>query len=146
MSYKINIYKIYWDDNDDIYIGSTKTSLENRIKYHRYLCRKGRTCKINLAINKYGIDNFKYDIIKTYDVTNNTDKLKLEQKHMDILKPNLNMYRAYNTDEDTKRTISINKAKYYINNREKILKYKAEYYQLKKLKNKNIDIVSKNDV
>lgn len=85
---KIGIYKITNQINGKIYIGSSK-DLSRRKKDHFRLLKKGNSHSIILqrAVNKYNIDNFKFEII----VECSEELLfTIEQKLVDELKPEYN--------------------------------------------------------
>ena len=94
--YKINVYKIFWNDNSDLYVGSTRCNLSIRMSKHRAACKKNQNHDINIAINKYGLYNFNYCLLKSYDVCNIEEQHKWEQYHIDILKPNIQTFRIAN--------------------------------------------------
>ncbi len=156
--YKIKIYKIYWDDCDDLYVGSTKKLLSNRISQHRTICKTGKKkTKIYEAMKKNGIYNLRYSIIESYEVFDKEEQLKWEQYHATKLQPNLNTYRCHNTNEDYKyykinyrnthkeQIRNLNK-KYRENNKDKIRIYKTEWARKNRLKKKlEIKIIYKTD-
>ncbi len=102
MSYKINVYKIWWDGKDDLYVGSTRQRLCTRMTEHRRNCKKGIQYKIYGAMRINGY-RFSYVLLESYEVSCKDEQLKYEQRHLDLLHPNLNKNRAYNTPEDSKR-------------------------------------------
>lgn len=62
------IYKITNNVNQKFYIGSTK-DFRNRMKYHLQMNLSG--CKTLVkAFEKYGIENFKWEILETIDIFN----------------------------------------------------------------------------
>jgi group I intron endonuclease len=64
-----NIYKITNKINAKSYIGKTKLSVEERFKQHKKESNKER-CKhrpLYKAINKYGIENFKFELLEETD-------------------------------------------------------------------------------
>lgn len=75
--YKIKINKRY-------YIGST-SNLKNRIRLHLLELNKNnhRNSILQKSYNKYGIDAFKYEILRV--VKNNEDLLEIEQSYLDKL-------------------------------------------------------------
>jgi len=86
---KSGIYKITNEINGKFYIGSTK-DLNRRKKDHFRLLKKGVNHSVILqkAVNKYGIDNFKFEIL----VECSEDLLfTIEQKIVDELKPEYNI-------------------------------------------------------
>ncbi len=103
-TYKIKVYKIYWNDCDDLYVGSTKDSLSNRIAQHRKECKSGkRKTKIYESMRKNNMNELRYCMIESYEVHDKDEQLKWEQYHASELQPNLNMYRCHNTHEDYKK-------------------------------------------
>lgn len=62
------VYKIVNLINNKIYIGCTQETLECRWKRHLIKCNQKKYCTSLLkAINKYGSDNFKIELIQKYD-------------------------------------------------------------------------------
>ena len=94
--YKVSVYKIYWEDSDEIYIGITRQKIAYRVATHRSRSKKcnqyRNNCKVHLKM-KDDI-NFKYVLLESAEVTSTDEKHKLEQKYIDDLKPKLNMIRA----------------------------------------------------
>ncbi len=95
-TYKINIYKIWWEDKDDFYVGSTKQRLSVRMAGHRGIGKKNKNKqKLYRTMNKEGYGyNFNYVLLDSKQVANVDEKLKLEQEYIDKLRPNLNSGRA----------------------------------------------------
>lgn len=60
------IYKITNDINDKIYIGQTTQTIEQRWKQHQYSAKYYKYELYN-AINKYGIEHFKIEIVEECD-------------------------------------------------------------------------------
>ena len=67
-----NIYKIINTINNKIYIGKTIHSIDKRLKKHFYLADKKTNRYLYDAINKYGKENFKIELIETckYELAN----------------------------------------------------------------------------
>ena len=63
---KAKIYKIYNDIDNEIYVGSTCTSLSMRMVKHRCSAKQSRTqhYKLYQKMNEIGIDNFFYYFAK----------------------------------------------------------------------------------
>lgn len=101
MTYKINVYKLWWNDNDDMYVGSTKERLSKRMSGHRASCKRigDGGCFLYKKMKENGTD-FKYVLLESADVSNTDEKHLLEQKHIDLLHPNLNSNRAHTSKED----------------------------------------------
>lgn len=92
-NYNIHVYKIWWEDKDDIYIGSTKQRLAVRMAGHRALCKKNSQFQLYKHMRKLGVD-FNYVLLETKSVVSCDEKRKLEQEYIDKLKPSLNSKRA----------------------------------------------------
>lgn len=83
------IYQIQNQINGDFYIGSSK-DLNRRQKDHFSLLKrnKNKSLLLQRAVNKYGIDNFKFIILEECSI----DQLFiLEQKYVDELNPKYNI-------------------------------------------------------
>lgn len=76
--YEGYIYKIYNDINDKVYIGQTRTTIEERYKNHcTYARTKENKSVLYRAMNKHGIENFHIcEIVKIQNC--NIESLKLE--------------------------------------------------------------------
>ena len=59
---KMLIYKIENKLNGKIYVGQTRRTLEERMNEHKKECCKN--CYIDRAIKKYGMENFKTEILE----------------------------------------------------------------------------------
>lgn len=80
----IGIYKITNQINNKCYIGQS-INIERRFKEHK---NTNRTSKyLHRAINKYGIDNFKFEIIETCSKEQLSDREKYWIKYYNSLKP-----------------------------------------------------------
>lgn len=86
---KSGIYKIINNINNDFYIGSAK-DLDKRKASHFYNLKTNRHINNHLqnAVNKYGIENFKFEKIAFCPVEYN---IKMEQWFIDNLKPHYNI-------------------------------------------------------
>lgn len=159
--YKIFCYKIWWEGKDDLYVGSTKQALSMRMAKHRHCAKKGRTdMKIYNAIRNNGYD-FNYCALESYDVSCSEDKRKWEQRHIDLLKPNLNMYAAYATlerkkikkaeysktsRENNKDKIKVKKRQEYLDNIDKIKTYRKNNEHRIKEKSKQYRKINKDKI
>lgn len=70
---KFVIYKFQNLIDGKIYIGKTARTLSERLKEH---LKKSIPCYIDRAINKYGIENFDFDIIADADTEKELNKLE----------------------------------------------------------------------
>lgn len=81
------IYKITNTKNNQIYIGCTINSLEKRFYEHLYRCLQiGYKSKLYNSMKKYGIDNFKIELIEECDLEN---IYEVEKKY-------INEYNSFN--------------------------------------------------
>jgi hypothetical protein len=89
----VGIYKITNIINNKYYIGSA-VDIKNRFKTHKRLLKNNKHFNNHLqsAYNKYGINNFTYEII---EITNKLNLLEREQYWIDILDANNNK-KGYN--------------------------------------------------
>jgi len=130
-SYEIRVYKIYFDDCDDIYIGSTKTTLSRRMAQHRVAVRRGSTYRVHNFIRSKNMD-FNYILVRSCFVFNKDQQRLFEQTVISEMNPNLNQRRAHTTEEQARER---NK-EYNQNNKESIKEYKKEYDNNNKEKQK----------
>lgn len=70
------VYRIVNLINDKIYIGRSKDAY-NRFKSHEYVANGGRGYQLHQAIRKYGIKNFRLDILTEHN--NLEDSVKKEE-------------------------------------------------------------------
>ena len=131
--YRINIYKIWWQGKDDLYVGSTKQKLSMRMAKHRSNCKSGIQFNLYEIMRINGYD-FEYVLLQSYEVSCKDEQLKHEQHFIDLLHPNLNNRRAHNTPEDRKqyhkqyRDIHEDRIKqYYETHKDGIRAYRKQY-------------------
>jgi hypothetical protein len=128
-SYEIKVYKIWYDDEpENFYIGSTKyRQLAKRMAYHRGKVKLGNTSKLYTAIREKGINNFNYIQIASCMVNNFDEQRMFEQEYLDLLKPTLNMIRAFTSEEVIKEYQQL----YFQipENKEKQKSYNKAYYK-----------------
>lgn len=87
------VYKVTCLINDKVYIGITAKSLETRKRQHIVWSRhKTRKYVFHKALVKYGIENFSFDIIDTFE--NNEDACAKEKSY--ILEYNSHIPAGYN--------------------------------------------------
>lgn len=87
---KTGIYQIINLLNNDIYIGSAARSLYSRWRQHKsdLKLNKHRNIHLQRAYNKYGKDNFIFEVIEYCE----SEKcIEREQYYMDLLKPRYNI-------------------------------------------------------
>ena len=126
------IYKISCKDEliKDYYIGST-FDFDVRYKQHKTDYKNVNSHCYNYKIyqfirNNGGFDNFKFDILLSFECENTKQKVIKEQEYLDEFKPSLNDRKAFRTEEER---IEYNE-KHYENNKE----YYKEYNEKHKAK------------
>ena len=130
MTYPIYIYKIFWSDCDDFYIGSTKQKLCRRITGHRTDCRKGNQSKLYKVMREKGTNSFQYVLISTHTVCSKDEQRQAEQQVIDELNPTLNTFRAFITEEGRKQRTKEYQKEYNEENKEKIKQRRKEYVKM----------------
>lgn len=105
--------------NGKIYVGSASQGrMYRRFRGHIYLAKGGSTI-VNSAINKYGINNFAFVVVKIIPTNNNTIMFKeallsLEQYYINLLLPDYNIAKiagsvlGHKWSEESRNTIRIN--------------------------------------
>ena len=148
------IYKIYYINNPTIYyIGSTFKKIETRLRNHIYAynewiekIRKFK-CSIYPYFKKYGIENFKIELIKEYKLIEKQQLLVYETLWIRKLSPvNIKQPFALSIRFKHKQKYKKNKITtqlYYQKNKEKLKKQKHEYYIKNKEKKKEYYIKNK---
>jgi hypothetical protein len=131
MTSKGHIYMIITPlDNSFCYIGSTFNRLHKRFEGHKKAFKRKDKCSIHPFFEKYGIENFKIILIKSYDVIRTHKK---DFKHLcayELLWINktkncVNKLLPFNPL--LKFDKKIIDRKYYENHKEKLKKYQKKY-------------------
>ena len=137
---KSKIYKIYNNDND-IYIGSTIKSLNDRLNYHKCQNNQKYKCSSKIIIEKSA---YKIELIENFPCVNDEELRIREQYHINYYRNNneyncINKMNSYSSNEDLKKYqkeyYNDNKDKskeYYENNKDKLNKQHKEYKQYRK--------------
>lgn len=86
------IYKITNTINKKIYIGLTKRNLKARMSEHIRDAKKNSTSLIHCAIRKYGIDNFKWEIVDTAKSLKELNKKEI--LYIEELNPQYNLTKG----------------------------------------------------
>lgn len=91
----IGIYRIINILNGDAYYGSSK-QLERRLKTHERKLKKGNHENIHLqrAVNLYGIDNFKFEIVELVAPNSKEMLLEAEQRYIDTKQARYNISKT----------------------------------------------------
>lgn len=86
----IGIYKIINQLNKDCYIGSSLNLRDRKSRHFRDLLNESHhSIILQRAVNKYGIDNFQFEIIEECEKEN---LLEREQYYLDSINPKYNIY------------------------------------------------------
>lgn len=146
--YPIFIYKIFWGDSPEFYVGSSKQKLSNRMTEHRKRCKKGNDSKLYKFMEEKGVNSFQYTLLATHSVISIDEQRMYEQKAIDELKPTLNSNRAFCLEDDKetlkkfygktyrlkhKEELKERRKKYYSKNRERLIELGREYRKVHKL-------------
>ena len=126
-------YKIFKKDLDEVYVGST-ANFYSRKKDHKHGCNKENNKKYNYKIYQIirangGWDEFKMIQIGTRDNITKREAEQIEEEYRLELKGNLNMRRAFLTEEQQKEYDKEYNKEYYQDNKEQKKEYDKEYYQ-----------------
>jgi len=88
------IYKVINDQTNEVYIGATTKSIEERKQDHYQKTISGSDVKFHNAIDTYGPDSFRWVQI---DSANNTNELA--QKEIKYIEENDSLNNGYNSDK-----------------------------------------------
>jgi hypothetical protein len=126
---KVNIYKIYSDDDDElIYVGSTRKLLKKRLLEHRntYTAYKNEKYQYVTSFDlfdKYGFENCKIELLEQCDENLRSEREGYYIKMFDCVNKVIpDRTRKEYTDD------------YYHNNRDKLKQQSNKYYQVNKQK------------
>ena len=121
---KCCIYKIWSDECDEVYIGST-SNFKLRMNDHKSKCNNENSDRHNLFIYQFirqngGWDNFKSSVIWEGEVKDKYEKLKIEGEYIKQYEKILNSNNSYGIED----------------HKERCKKYRNEYKDIIKEKNK----------
>lgn len=152
MNYKNGkIYKLVNMIDDEIYIGSTCSSLHKRLYKHKANAPSQPQVKVFGHMNDVGFENVKIILVENYPCDNKMELLARERHWFDIMKPTLNSNRPYVTknecnhyhkeykkkyNEANKDKLREQGKKYYTDNKDKIREKRRKYYADNKDKKK----------
>lgn len=87
------IYRILNKLTGDVYIGSASRSFRNRFNEHTSKLKNNKHHSIYLqrAWNKYGEENFKFEILQVVIFNKKEELIEVEQHYLDNIKPTYNM-------------------------------------------------------
>ena len=125
------IYKLINTENDKIYIGSSNNQyLSQRMNLHNQICKDTsgrRNSKLYIFMREIGIEKFKIELIEKYICETKQQLIEREQYWIELLKPQLNMFRAianpnYEKDCRDKKERCERSKKFYEEHKEECLK------------------------
>lgn len=123
------IYKITNGIDGKFYIGSTNNLIKRYYTHINHIRTNKNTCiKLIRAVNKYGEDNFKFEIVCECSTE---EILKTEQDYIDNLNPHYNVAKIAGSNLGIKRTEEV-KLKKSASQKEN---WKDETYRTKHLEN-----------
>jgi len=124
------IYKLISDDTDEEYVGSTVMPLFKRFYDHKKNSKVNHS-RLYLKMVEIGVDNWRIILLENYPCNSKDELTSREEYYRKKLNAKLNMKMCCTpTKEETADT----KAKYYEENKEKILTIQAKYYEENKEK------------
>ena len=123
------IYKLCSDIDDMVYIGSTCTSLNIRLKWHKQNAKQNPERPVYKHFNALGWENVKIILIDDEFRCENMEQLHREEQYqIDLIKGSgkcLNAIRAFINEEERKEQ----QRQYYEANREEIAEKKKQWYE-----------------
>jgi hypothetical protein len=138
VSYEMaKVYKITSPQTNKIYIGGTCLPLNQRLERHKTMYKRhtnGKSKAHTYANDILQHDDCTIELIETFPCTNRKELSVRERYYIEQNKENcINKVIPSRKQSEWKETNKDKIKEYYKNSREKLLKYRKEYYQ----KNKN---------
>jgi hypothetical protein len=130
MSYNnAKVYKVVNDIDDQIYVGSTKNTLRQRLGAHKSAAKNQRGGQLIYShMNKLGAEHFYIVLVEAVNC-DSRDELRAREEHWrKELKASLNMFRAIITPEEVKQ----DHKQYNLEHNERILAQKKQYREEQK--------------
>lgn len=103
MTIPCSVYMIFNDIDDSLYVGCTTKKLWQRMAKHEQHMHNMKCPLLHEKMLRYGSGHFNIRLLEFAEVATKKDKLMLEQKWIDTLKPNLNMNKAFQSRDDRLR-------------------------------------------
>ena len=120
---KTVIYKIQHIDKEDLlYVGST-TDFTQRKTQHKHKCKSGTAKLYQMIRDNGGWNEFNMVVIKKFCCENGQEAKAEEDRIIRQMKCNMNMRRAYTTNEEKREYVKQQMKEYYERNKEKIKQY-----------------------
>lgn len=120
------IYKLVNDVDEEFYVGSTCLPLYKRFAWHKE-ASKYRQSQIYQHFNHIGWDKVKIILIEEFPCNNKMELLRKEREYFDKLKPKLNTYRPFITEEERKTAFAEYYQEYRVQNKEHFEQMNKEY-------------------
>jgi group I intron endonuclease len=136
------IYKITNKKNNKFYIGQTRNELKNRWRDHVGSARRGSLAPVHQALRKYGIDNFKLEILAKCSSLEELNEKEIE--FIAEMKPQYNIQHGGNTTFTEEHSRRVKEAMQKPEIREKMLKSRLDPKVNKKLRRALKDKVHSN--
>lgn len=95
------VYRLFNEDQELFYIGSTKMTLRKRMNNHRAAAKGGSSSRLHQAMRESGPENWQIEVLEQVPSAN--ELKEKEQEFIDELSPPLNENRAYGIDEERSR-------------------------------------------
>ena len=114
------VYRIWNDIDDQEYVGCTFQELSQRMRDHRsHIFAKGcKGVKLYQLMREYGVEHFKIEIIKEYEINSKNELHQHEGKYIRKYRPSLNTVVSCRTQQQ-----------YYLDNIDKIKVYRKQWTQ-----------------
>lgn len=120
---KAKVYKLYCDDDDETYVGSTAVSLSQRFWGHKSFANRNHQSNVYRWMRDVGVNNVRIVLVENTPCTSFEEQRQHERRVCDQLHPSLNKMRPYITREEKKAA----DREYYQQNAETI-KARAQKY------------------
>ncbi len=132
--FRIHIYRLCNDKDYEMYIGSTRQKIKNRLWGHFTIANTGSKRLISKHIRDIGKDHFYIQVLQIKFVRNRVEQFKAEQRWKNIFNASLNVLNCYVTKEQKNERVKI----YQIKNKEKIASRSKEQGPSYREKNKEV--------
>lgn len=130
------IYRLVNSVDDEIYVGSTCTSLAKRMYRHKQAAKLEPDRPIYKHLNQIGWDNIRIILIEEYPCENKMQLERKEREHIEALQPTLNSCIPTRTDQEyrkaNKEILREKRLVWEEKHKETTREYMANYYEKNK--------------
>jgi proline racemase len=129
------VYRIVNDIDDEIYVGSTSQSLQNRFAGHVFAMTEGATHRLAEKMRNMGVANFHIELLQNVHYSNVTELRHAENEAIKTLAPTLNHRSALGRNMEVR--VAYLKARHlqqYAEKREEIIARVHRYAEANKEK------------